>query len=166
MSLKQFCKRSLKQSSLVMLFAAGINIISLTTVNAVSVVEINSTVPKSLSYSTQSDTTKASKKINTALLVGEWSQSGKCNLERFIYTSDGKYIWRKKEARTWRNQYKGIYMFQDRKVVVADGPNMGGAEINISSLTSKSFIGEWVATEELTFENPEDAKINYVKCKS
>jgi hypothetical protein len=161
---RQFFIPSLTQSSLVIFLTAAINLTNFPTVKAKTVVEINNTTQTLLSASTQPNTTKASKKINPALLVGEWSQSGKCNSERFIYTSNGKYIWRKKQGRRWKNQYEGIYVFKDGIIVVADGLNMGGAQINIFSLTSKSFIGKWVATEELTFENPEDAKINYTRC--
>ncbi|MEH2108465.1 hypothetical protein [Nostoc sp.] len=164
MSLKQSFQPSFTRSSLVMFLTAAINLTNFSMVKAGNVFEINRTTQTWLSFSTQSDQTKASKTINSALLIGEWSQAGKCNYERFIYTSNGKYIWRKKEGRRWKNQYQGIYVFKNGILIVADGPNTGGAQINIYSLTRKSFIGTWVATEELTFENPEDAKINYTKC--
>ncbi|MEH2461356.1 hypothetical protein [Nostoc sp.] len=54
-----------------MFLTAAINLTNFSMVKAGNVFEINSTTQTWLSASTQSDQTKASKTINSALLIGE-----------------------------------------------------------------------------------------------
>lgn len=114
-------------------------------------------------------TLAAMTKINQSLLIGEWSQPGKCNQSRFIYTRNGQYIWMQKKNGGWQSSYRGIYVTspqQPNSIIIGDGPNMGGSVVDIHELTRSSLKGEWNAnaSEGLTFDNPEDAKFSYVRC--
>jgi hypothetical protein len=108
------------------------------------------------------------KKINYNLLVGEWSLVGRCSKERYIYTSNNKYVWMQKKGAAWKVSYQGIFMSNSSKntVVIADGLNMGGNVIDIFELNKKTFRGKWnvEASDGLSFDNPEDAKFTYVRC--
>lgn len=114
-------------------------------------------------------TLAAMTKINQSLLIGEWSQPGKCNQSRFIYTRNGQYIWMQKKNGRWDTSYRGIYVTspqQPNSIIISDGPNMGGSVVDIRELTRRTLKGEWNAnaSEGLTFDKPEDAKFSYVRC--
>jgi hypothetical protein len=107
-------------------------------------------------------------KIDYALLVGEWSKPGQCDRQRFIYKQAGnKYIWAQKKNSKWKNVYQGIYVRNPERnsVIIGDGPNMGGETIDVYELTRSKYRGEWKSSNELSFDNPEDAKFTYVRCK-
>ncbi|OKH39595.1 hypothetical protein NIES2119_04770 [[Phormidium ambiguum] IAM M-71] len=115
------------------------------------------------------ETLAAMTKINQSLLIGEWSQPGKCNQSRFIYTRNGQYISMEKKKGRWQTLYRGIYLTspqQPDSIIIGDGPNMGGYLVDINELTRNTLKGEWNvnASEGLTFDNPEDAKFSYVRC--
>ncbi|WP_404783694.1 hypothetical protein [Altericista sp. CCNU0014] len=106
-------------------------------------------------------------KIDYDLLAGEWSKPGQCDRQRFIYRQPGnKYIWAQKKNSQWKNVYQGIYVrYPERNtVVIGDGPNMGGETIGVYELTRLKYRGEWKGNE-LSFDNPDDAKFTYVRCK-
>lgn len=108
-------------------------------------------------------------KINQSLLIGEWSQPGKCDRSRFIYTRNGQYISMEKKKGRWQTLYRGIYVTspqQPNSIIIGDAPNMGGYLVDINELTRNTLKGEWNvnASEGLTFDNPEDAKFSYVRC--
>jgi hypothetical protein len=109
-----------------------------------------------------------SKSIRFSLLLGEWSKSGQCSTERFIYTENSKYIWMQKKGSTWNISYRGIYVPKPElnSVFIADGPNMGGYVVNIYELNQTIYRGAWNTelSEGLSFDNPEDAKFTYVRC--
>lgn len=115
------------------------------------------------------ETLAAMTKINQNLLIGEWSQPGKCDRSRFIYTRNGQYISMEKKNGRWENLYRGIYVTspqQPNSIIIGDGPNMGGYLVDIHELTRNTLKGEWNvnASEGLTFDNPEDAKFSYIRC--
>lgn len=107
-------------------------------------------------------------KIDFSLLTGEWSKPGQCDRDRFVYSLKNKYSWIQKKNGAWKTMYKGIYVHRPKQnsIVIGDGPNMGGAVIDIYKLTQTYYKGEWnvSASEGLTIENPDDAKFSYVKC--
>ena len=106
--------------------------------------------------------------IISSPLTGEWSKSGECNKERYIYTSNKKYIWMQKRGNIWKTIYKGIYVHKpgQKAVIIGDGPNTGGYIVDIYELTQTTYKGEWNAklSEDLSFENQNDAKFTFVKC--
>jgi hypothetical protein len=108
------------------------------------------------------------KSIRFSLLIGEWSESGRCGAERFIYTGNSKYIWMQKKGSIWKTSYRGIYVPKPElnSVVIADGPSMGGYVVNIYELNQTTYRGEWntEVSDGLSFDNPEDAKFTYVRC--
>jgi hypothetical protein len=122
-----------------------------------------------LLFSFTQTTLAAMTKINRNLLIGEWSEPGKCNQTRLIYTRNGQFINMEKKKGVWQTLYRGIYVTspqQPNSIIIGDGPNMGGYLVDIHELTSRTLKGEWNdnASEGLTFDNPEDAKFSYVRC--
>ncbi len=78
--------RSLGSGTAILLFAL-VNIISLpTTVNA-----------------------QKSQNIDLSLIVGEWSEKGKCNFSRYVFTKNGKYQSFFKENAKWKLHFNGNY---------------------------------------------------------
>lgn len=124
---------------------------------------------------------KGSANIGTPLLVGEWSEPDKCSNSRTVFTQNGQYFWVQKISGTWENSYEGIYVPMEREllselqagspevlnaVIVADGPNMGGAVMEVHDIAQDEFRGMWNVkwSEGLSFENPNDAFFSFVKC--
>jgi len=106
--------------------------------------------------------------INFSPLTGEWSKSGQCNKERYIYFSNKKYVWIQKRGDIWKTIYRGIYVHKpgQKTVVIVDGPNTGGYIVDIYKLTQTTYKGEWKTSlsQGISFENPNDAKFTFVKC--
>lgn len=115
------------------------------------------------------------------LLIGEWSDLGDCNKTRFIFTQDNHYFWLEKQSGSWQTLYDGAYGIPGAEymsevqrsspeaigaVVVGEGFNTGGSTLEIHELTQSTFIGEWRVdmNDELSFENPEDALVNFERC--
>ena len=47
--------------------------------------------------------------IDLSLIVGEWSEKGKCNFSRYVFTKNGKYQSFFKENGKWKLHFNGNY---------------------------------------------------------
>lgn len=113
-------------------------------------------------------------------LIGEWAKAGDCDHARYIYTKDGQYQWlQRKSGNYWNTIFKGVYItisendFKSKgvkeqgAVVIAEGLNMGGSVVQIQTLNADSFKGYWDVnmSEGLSFDNPNDAFFEFVRCQ-
>lgn len=114
-------------------------------------------------------------------LIGEWSRPKECVSTRYVFTQDGKYMWLKRtNNREWKTGYEGIFIALTKEqliqskihnndaVVIAEGKDQGGHLVQIELVTKDRLKGYWDAerSDGLSFENPKDTRVDYVRCKS
>jgi hypothetical protein len=109
-------------------------------------------------------------------MIGEWSERGKCEASRFVFTKDGKYKWLEhKRGGEWIVHYEGVYAPDITKtkgikeigaVIIADGPSRGGYLVRFEIISSGRLKGYWDtdASDGLSFDNQKDALFDYVRC--
>ncbi len=106
--------------------------------------------------------TPAPSRMNRTLIVGEWSEPGKCEQTRYVYTANNRYMLMEKQGMSWKTLYKGIYTFNQGYIQIAEGSNMGATTLVVKRLTSSTLQAEIPPTAEDNNSKPE--LINYVKC--
>ncbi len=83
--------------------------------------------------------------IDLSLIVGEWSEKGKCNFSRYVFTKNEKYQSFFKENGKWKLFFNGNYSRKNNNSVTITHttPDNNTFEdlLEISSLNSKTLSG-------------------------
>jgi hypothetical protein len=86
--------------------------------------------------------------IDLSLIVGEWSEKGKCSSNRYVFTKNGKYQEFYKERRKSKLFLHGNYTrISSNSLSIVQG-NGYEALLEISSLNSKALLGKLLIDEE------------------
>ena len=113
-----------------------------------------------------STTTALAQTFDYSLLIGEWSQPGMCDTERYVYTNEGKYLRLEKpgENNLWQTTYEGVYVVKPEGdlVVIAEGMQEGGFGFLTQELTSTRYVSQ----ESIPGENEPGGTFEYEKCPS
>ncbi|MEL6554620.1 MAG: hypothetical protein AAFQ63_14305 [Cyanobacteria bacterium J06621_11] len=89
----------------------------------------------------------------------------------------------KNQVGGWQASYDGVYVLTNAEqlsevqrsspeaigaVIVGENFNTGGSTLEVHELSPSTFRGKWNVdlSEGLSFENPEDALVDFVKCPS
>jgi hypothetical protein len=107
--------------------------------------DINKLSTQSLPTPTLHEGALAQKNIDFSLLIGEWSEQGKCNTTRYIFTQDERYQFIEKSQGKWKTLFNGIYVTKSPNVVViGETQDTGGDSLEISKLTQTTLTGVWI----------------------
>jgi hypothetical protein len=88
--------------------------------------------------------TLVQRSINFSLLVGEWSERGKCNALRYIFMRNGRYQRLERKHGEWKTVFDGIYVPRGPDEVNFGETNETGEDnLKISKLTQTTLIGRW-----------------------
>jgi hypothetical protein len=102
--------------------------------------------------------------IDLSLIVGEWSEKGKCNLSRYVFTTNGKYQSFFQENGKLKLLFDGNYARKNTNSVTITHttPDNNTFEdlLEISSLNTKTLSG----TLYIAIGNDEKEKILWERC--
>lgn len=84
----------------------------------------------------------AQNRLNLSLIVGEWSEKGKFNSSRYVFTQDGYYQLVFREKGKWRIFFNGTYKRISSNSLAITHEQLLDT-FQISSLTAKSLSGKW-----------------------
>jgi hypothetical protein len=102
--------------------------------------------------------------IDLSLIVGEWSEKGKCNFSRYVFTKNGKYQSFFKENGKWKLHFNGNYARKNTNSVTITHttPNNNTFEdlLEISRLNSKKLSG----TLYIVIGDHEVEKFSWQRC--
>jgi hypothetical protein len=102
--------------------------------------------------------------IDLSLIVGEWSEKGKCNFSRYVFTKNGKYQLFFKEKGKWKLYFNGNYARKNTDSVTITHTNHDNTNFEdlfeISRLNSKTLSG----TLYIAIGEHETEKISWERC--
>jgi uncharacterized protein YccT (UPF0319 family) len=109
-------------------------------------------------------TAQKSPNIDLLLIVGKWSEKGKCNLSRYVFTKDGKYQSFFKENNKWKLFFNGNYTRKNNNSVTITHTTPDNTTfedvLEISSLNSKALSG----TLYIAIGDDEKEKVSWQRC--
>lgn len=99
---------------------------------------------------------------NFSLLVGEWSERGKCNAIRYIFKRDGRYQFLERKQGQWKTYFNGVYVpTVANMIAVSESEGTGGDGLDISKLTPTMLTGRWIIEYEY-----EKNSTSWIRCPS
>jgi hypothetical protein len=102
--------------------------------------------------------------IDFSLIVGEWSEKGKCNFSRYVFTKDGKYQSFFQENGKFKLFFDGNYTRKNSNSVTITHttPDNNTFEdlLKISSLNRKTLSG----TLYIVIGDDEKEKVSWQRC--
>ncbi|MBD2443105.1 hypothetical protein H6G25_07810 [Dolichospermum sp. FACHB-1091] len=102
--------------------------------------------------------------IDLSLIVGEWSEKGKCNFSRYVFTKKGKYQSFFQENGRWKLFFDGSYARKNTNSVTITHttPDNNTFEdlLEISSLNRKTLSG----TLYIVIGDDEKEKVSWQRC--
>ncbi|BAY62176.1 hypothetical protein NIES22_22450 [Calothrix brevissima NIES-22] len=110
----------------------------------------------------------AENRFDFSLIVGEWSEKGKCNSSRYVFMPDGSYqsLVKKKDTGSWNIFFLGKYerKSSDSLAITHTNSNNESFEdiLHISSLNSKVLSGTWA----ISIGDDEAISISWQRCLS
>ena len=84
----------------------------------------------------------AQNRIDISLLVGEWSEKGKCNSSRYVFTKNGRFQTLAKKTGRWKTFFNGTYTRKNSNSLSLTDKQFVDTLV-ISSLTAKSLSAKW-----------------------
>jgi hypothetical protein len=99
--------------------------------------------------------------INLSLIIGVWSDKGKCSSKRYIFTKNGKYQSFFKEKGKFKLFFNGSYTRKTSNSFTITHNNFED-RLEISSLNSKSLTG----TLFMSIGNDEAEPIYWQRCST
>lgn len=101
-----------------------------------------------------------------SLVVGEWSEPGKCQSDRFVFTSNGYFRVISRKADRWTTSFNSTYTRIPGKksleiISEYDGQRFYDS-ININRLSRAELLGEWL----ISIGGDELHNIFWVRCST
>ncbi|HLO89122.1 MAG TPA: hypothetical protein VK203_29515 [Nostocaceae cyanobacterium] len=98
------------------------------------------------------------KNFNFSLIVGEWSEKGKCNSSRYVFTKDGRYQSLFREKGRWNLFFNGNYTRRNYDSLTISHTNDNNESfedvLQVYNLSSTELSGKWfISIEDDTTES-------------